>query len=293
VLVLVSWDVLASLQGGNVELILLFGTLLAARLFWDERPVFVAPLIALVVLVKPFYGLFFLTFGLLRLVSHPTAARSTLRSAAMTAAISLAVIAVEVYRWGPQLRAETVYYLGHALNYQWFILPPPEQTPLSAWNRTPLQALVSAGVAPTSAVWAALVLWLVFLGITLWRARGAELAFPLAFALAFVLLYWGRPVGWGLPYLDLIVPAAAWPSLARRGRALLLAAAVALLASHWGALVLSAAGRGLILFTLQRPELPWETWLVLPACWLLLLRGRTAPRARAAPGVASPRGESA
>jgi hypothetical protein len=203
------------------------------------------------------------------------------RPLALSAALTLGLVALEVARWGESLRAATLDYLRHALDYQWFALPVAEQAPMSAWNRTPMQGLVNLGVPPDTAQWAALALWFLPVVVTLWWARGRPLGFPLAFALAFALLYWGRPVGWGLPFLDVVVLAAAWPTLARRGRALLLAAAVALAASHWGALALSAAGRGLALFTLQPPAFPWETWLVLPACWLLLLRGQSAPHARA------------
>jgi hypothetical protein len=276
-LVIASWDVLASSLGGNVELILLGATLSAAWLLW---PPYAAPLIALVALIKPFYALFFVAFGALLFTAHP-APRRAARSLAAAAALALALAALEVARWGGPLRAATVDYLRHALGYQWFALPVAEQTPMSAWNRTPMQGLVNLGVPADVAQWAALTLWPLPLGVTLWWARGRPLGFPLAFALAFVLLYWGRPVGWGLPFLDVVVLAAAWPALARRGRALLLAAAVALAASHWGALALSVAGRGLVLFTPQRPEFPWETWLVLPACWLLLLRVPPAPRAQA------------
>jgi len=35
--------------------------------------------------------------------------------------------------------------------------------------------------------------------------------------------------------------------------------------------VLTGLGAGLPLLTLQPAERPWETWLVLPVAWLLLL----------------------
>jgi len=89
--------------------------------------------------------------------------------------------------------------------------------------------------------------------------RGCCLSFALAFALAFALLYLGRPAGWTLVYLDLVVGVAAWPSLSRVGRAALLVGVVALLASHWAALVLTGLGDGLPLLTLQPADRPWET----------------------------------
>ena len=50
-------------------------------------------------------------------------------------------------------------------------------------------------------------------------------------------------------------------------------------ASHLGAFILTLQGHGLPLFTLQRTDFPWETWLVIPLSWLLLLRAmaRTVP----------------
>jgi hypothetical protein len=66
-------------------------------------------------------------------------------------------------------------------------------------------------------------------GVTAWRLSKQPLEFSRAFALSFVLLYWGR------------------------------------------ALVLTAQHVNLRLFTLQTAAVPWETWLLVPLCWLLLL----------------------
>ncbi len=143
---------------------------------------------------------------------------------------------------------------------------------MSIWNRTALQGLVNAGLAAHTAQYVALGLWLMLLVITVRAVRNRRLDFPLIFALAFVLLYWGRPVGWGLIYLDIVVVVTVWPAIRTKwpGR-LLLGAAVALAVSHWLALMLTLSGRWLRLFTLQSAEFPWETWLVIPACWLLLV----------------------
>jgi len=46
---------------------------------------------------------------------------------------------------------------------------------------------------------------------------------------------------------------------------------VALLLSHWAALVATGLGDGLLLLTLQPADRPWETWLVLPVAWALTL----------------------
>lgn len=63
----------------------------------------------------------------------------------------------------------------------------------------------------------------------------------------------------------------AWPLLRGWPRVVLLGATVALMISHWWALVLTLQGMGMPLFTLKSAQVPWETWLVLPSSWLLLL----------------------
>ena len=68
----------------------------------------------MVILIKPFYGLFFLAFGLLQLLSHPAGARRTLRSLVVAAILTLVVVTLEVYRWGAQLQADAHFYLQHA-----------------------------------------------------------------------------------------------------------------------------------------------------------------------------------
>ncbi|MFN8494574.1 MAG: hypothetical protein U0350_43635 [Caldilineaceae bacterium] len=274
-----SWDVIASFTGGNVELSLLFAILLASWLLWRQQAFWAAPLLALVVLVKPFYAFFFITFGLLLLVQPMTKPKHAFRTLTMASAGALLLLGLEVIRWPSALRTETLAYLRNAFAYQWFILPVDQQTPMSIWNRTPLQGLINAGMVPDLAKWVALWLWLLFLLITLWYGRKRRLAFPQAFALAFVLLYWGRPVGWGLIYLEIVVLLASWPRLDRQPRRLLFAGMLALAASHWVALVITLQGHWIRLFTLQSANFPWETWLVVPLCWAILLA--TLPRKEA------------
>ncbi|HEY0738781.1 MAG TPA: glycosyltransferase family 87 protein [Herpetosiphonaceae bacterium] len=270
-LLIFSLEVLTSLQGGNVELLLLFATLLGAWLLWHQRGILAAPLIALVVVIKPFYALFFVAFGLFQLRGQAIPARRSLRTLATAAGVALLLVMLEIVRWGAELRAETLFYLRHALDYQWFVLPVAQQTPMSIWNRTPMQALMSAGLSAPAAQLLSLALWAIGVGVTLWASRSQRLDFPLAFALAFVLLYWGRPVGWGLIYLEFVVALVLWPSLQPRRRWLLLLVVIALMASRWWALILTARGYGMPLMTLQSAALPWETWIVLPGSWLLLL----------------------
>lgn len=272
-LIIGSADVLNSSLGGNVELLLLALALGAGWLLWHRHPIAAAPLCALVVLVKPFYALLFIALGCLALAAAPATWRATLRSLLLSAALCAVVVVLEAARWGSQLRAQTLDYLRHALAHQWLTLPPAEQTPMSAWNRTSLQALITAGMAPGIAQWAALLLWGVLLLVTLVAVRGKQPGFALAFALALVLLYWSRPVGWTLVYLEVVLVGALWPRLPRAGRLLLLVSVVGLMLSHWWALVLASRGMGMQLLTLQSAAVPWETWIVLPLSWLVLVYG--------------------
>ena len=270
-LIVFSWDVMASFLGANVELVLLFLSLAAGALLWHGRSLLGAPLVALVVIAKPFYALLFVALGLLALTNVGSDVARTARRWILAAGTALALIGAEVVRWGPELRTQYLEYASQGLDHFWLVLPLAEQTPMSIWSRTPLQGLITAGVPAGTAQWLALLLWLLPLIFTialLWRVR---LSFPLAFALALVLLYWGRPIGWGFPYLELIVLSVLWPSSERWQRWVLSTIVLALMVSHWFALGLTLQGNGLQLFTLQNASFPWETWTVLPICWLLLV----------------------
>ncbi len=270
-----SWDVWATYTGGNVEGLLLFATLVAARLLWPPRPLgqaavpLAAVLVAFVVLAKPFYALFFVAFGVFLLLRNGALPRTTLRTLGAVVGLAALLLAGDVIRWGPALRGDAVRYLTHTLDAQWFVLPVAQQTPMSAWNRIPLQALIALGLPAVPAQVVAALVWLAALAAAVRLVRGRRLPFAPAFALALALLYIGRPVGWTLVYLDLVVCVAVWPALPRAGRVLLLVGVLALLASHWAALVLTGLGEGLPLLTPQPADRPWETWLVLPVAWAL------------------------
>lgn len=271
-LVIGSWDVLFSFSFGNVELLLLFLALLAAWLIWRRQAIWAAPLMTLTVLVKPFFAFFFVSFGLLTLAVQPGQRLKELKRLMTAAAVVLVFLALEVIGWGADLRAQAAVYLSEAVSYQWLVLPLDQQTPLSIWNRTALQGLVNAGMPAQSAQFVTLGLGVLLTGLTLVRVWGRQLSFAAIFAPAFVLLYWLRPVGWTQPYVELVVVATLWPVL--RGvfqRGLLLALAVALMTSHWLALIYTGQSRWLRFVTLQSADFPWETWLVLPLCWLALM----------------------
>jgi hypothetical protein len=270
-LVVGSRDLLATVQGGNVELLLVYASLAAARLIWDHRLLWATPLVAFVMLIKPFYALFFVAFLLLRAVQPSGAGRDSPRALMGAGALLLLLLTAEVYRWGPDLRAEALAFYLSAGDALWTALPLTEQSPLSVWNRTPLQGLINLGVPLVPAQIAALGLWGLFLGVSLGVARRAVLSFPMAFALALTLLYWGRPAGYGFNYLELVVALALWPHLQRWPRLALVVVVAGIMASRWWAFAQTLRGRNLSLLTLQTAEWPWETWLVLPLFWLLLL----------------------
>jgi len=272
-----SWDVWGFFTSGNAEIPLLTASLLVAWLLWPPRPLGIvsvpaaAVLVALVLLVKPFYALFFLVFGLLLLLQPTHERRATRRVLGATAALALVCVGLEVLRWGPALRHAALGYVAHTLDAQWFALPVSMQTPMSAWNRTPLQALIELGVPATPAQLISGALWLVVVAAIMWVLRGRQLTFPLVVALSLTLLYIGRPIGWTLAYLDFVVGSVAWPALPSWGRPLLLAGIVVLFVSHWAAAVLTAMGAGLYLVTVQPATPPWETWIVLPLSIILVV----------------------
>ena len=271
-LVVGSRDVLATLHGGNVELMLLFFTLLAARLLWDQRGILAAPLIALVLLIKPFYALFFVAFLVLQGLSPVAGKGLAPRSIIVPGLVMLVLTTAEIYRWGSVLSAETLGFYLNASDHLWIALPVSEQSPLSAWSRTPMQGLINLEVPVPIAQTLALGLWMLFGGVTLWQARKVSLSFPMVFALALTLLYWGRPAGYGFNYLELVMASVVWPCLRGWQKPVFLAMLAGVMASRWWAFLETLRGESMSLLTLQTASFPWETWLVLPLSWLLMLR---------------------
>ena len=266
-----SWDVAASYLGLNVELILLALGLSAAWLLWHGRGLLAALPIAFVVLIKPFFALLIAAFGLLMLLQRPERRRK-LRVVALAAGGGMILIMLEVLRWPGWLREAAYDYFRNALMHQWLVLPLPEQTPMSIWNRAPLQLLVNLGIEATLAQWLALLLWAILLLVSLWKTHRCSLSFAHTFALAYILFLWGRPVSWTLPYLEIVLLLALWPyTRTTWQQTALLIAVGALTASHWLALVRTALAINANLFTLQTASIPWETVLFLPLCWLLLV----------------------
>ncbi|MEM7127840.1 MAG: hypothetical protein AAF702_16020 [Chloroflexota bacterium] len=270
-LIVGSWDVIASFGGLNVELILLFLALLAAWLLWQGRGLWAALPITFVVLVKPFYALLFATFGLIMMMLGRSW-RSDLGTLTVAATSTFVLIGLEILRWPNWLRTEAIDYFQNAVAHQWLVMPIAEQTPMSVWNRTPLQVLVNYGVDVGSAQWMAIGLWALLLLVSLWWIRQRTSLFSFAFALAYVLFLWGRPVSWTLPNLEIILVLALWPLLTQRWQRIALLTGVVMLGlSHWVALVRSILGINANLFTLQSAAFPWETLLVLPLSWFIIV----------------------
>lgn len=278
-LCVLSWDLAANLTGGNAEIFVMLAALSGAWAMWTGRIWLAGAAFALAVLIKPFWGLFIAGFALIQLRADPLAGRAV-RHVAGTAALALALVAVEFMRWPPALRAQTVAFFADAAASTFVTMPVHEQMPMSGWNRAPLQIFVTLGLPLVAAKTAAIVLWAAVLGIALAAVPRARLGFPLAFALALVVGLFARPTTWALPFFDLVVLAAIWPWLrhgAERGAAL--TAALMLAASHWLALALTLAGLAPSLLSLQTDRWPVETVVVLPgALALTLLAVRRAAR---------------
>jgi len=270
--VLGSVDLLSSVMSGNVEVVLLALALVTAWALWHDHPLLAALPLALVLAVKPFYVLLFGSLAVLLLLCPPTTQRRALRTLLLAGGSAALLVALDAAHWGPGLWAAYRSFLHDGATQLWLVLPRAQQTPLSMWNRTPTQGLVNAGVAPSVALVLGPLLAGGCLARTLWRVRDHHLGLPLTFALALVIVYLGRPVGWGLLYLDLVVPVAVWPWQSRRERNWLLLALLVFSGSHLVAYTLTLQGQGLGMLTLQSARWPVETWLVLPAAWWLLLR---------------------
>ncbi len=269
-LALLSVEVTYVITSSNADGLLVAATLVGAWLTFTGRGLWAAPPIAFAVLVKPFFGLFFAAFGLILLAGRTDHAHH-FRTLTVAAVGSLALVAVDIALWGDFLRAEAWAYLTNAIAYTWYALPTENQFPFSIWNRSAMQVMVNAGVAVSLAQGLGYALWTLMLGVTLWRVRGRDVPFRLAFAIALVMLYWCRPVSWALLYLELVVVSAVWPYLGRRARLAVLLVALTLMAARWAMLLQTLAGQRPQFLTVQSADFPWEGWLLLPACWGLLV----------------------
>jgi len=282
-----SWDLAANLSGGNAEILVLFLALLGCRALWLGWAVPAGLAMALAVLVKPFYLLFFAAFALVPLRQSQAPGR-TIRLVAAAAVTALIVIGLEIWRWPHWLRLDALDYLRHAHESTFLVMALADQVPMSGWNRAPVQVLWTLGLPLFAAQAAALALWAGVVGLSAALVPRRSSGFALAFALAYASFLFARPTTWALPYFDVVVLLAVWPWLARGWeRRLALAAAVVLSISHWAALGVTLAGIAPALLSLQTAAYPLETLIVLPGALALVLfamrRAGFAPAHSAAP----------
>lgn len=260
----------ATLSGGNAELLVAGLAVLACRLVWTGRGALAGPPAAVALLVKPHFLLLFLAFALIAGAASPQR-RRVLRAAGVAALTGGALMALEAAAWPAPARTEALGYLADPLARQYFALPPAERWPMELWNRAPMQALVWLGLPPAAAGAGALALWGAGLAAALFALRRAQAGFAPALALAWTLLLIARPLSWSLLWLDLFAAAAAWPALGRRGRRALGLGLAALAGARWAAYAGFLAGAWPGLLSLQTPQAPWESLLLLPGAWALAL----------------------
>jgi len=270
-LIVVSAEVTITIAGGNAEMLLMLCALGSAWLIWQGKSWWAIPLIAFAALIKPFYVFFFASFGLILLANNQLDRRKTLVSLVIAATGSLILIGIDVAFWGDFLRSEALIYVQNSLDYTWFNLPLESQSPLNIWNRSAMQGFINAGLDASLAQQLSIVTWMMLLGVTLWCSYSVKLSFRLCFALALVLFYWVRPVGWGFVFLEVVILLAVWAYLKRWERIGLTLVMVVLALSRWVVLGQTGQGQSLNLFTLHSAEFPWEIWLLLPGCWLILI----------------------
>jgi len=139
--VILSMECLIGIVAGNIEFVLLLGSLVGGYWALYHSRLAAALIIALMLLIKPFYALFFVALALLAYcnLADQAARHALIKRIASIAAIALGLIGLEIWRWDRALRQETFNYLTHTLEYQWFNFPAAEQSPMSMWNRTLLE----------------------------------------------------------------------------------------------------------------------------------------------------------
>ncbi|MEZ5004221.1 MAG: hypothetical protein R2730_14415 [Chitinophagales bacterium] len=267
---LFSWDILASFTLGNIEIILLTCTLITAYGIYTKRVVRVAPLIAFIGLVKPFYVLFFVAFGLLLLANNDEDRTKNGRSMIPGAGVTLLLLIMGWLLWPGWIRPDVIDFLSNGTAHSWYILPLADQTPMSIWNRTFMQGLVSVGISASIAQICSLIAWCILTLISIRLVWNKHLPFSILFAFSLLLFYWFRPVGWSLIFLDVIVLSAIWPYTGSLQKRALLSVGILFALTHWLALIKTGELEWLRLVTLQSATFPWETWFVFPAAFLLL-----------------------
>ena len=273
----VSIDVIAAFLGGNIEIFLIALSMLACWLLWRKRAVLAAVPIAVVLVVKPQFGLLFVAFAVIGCVAARPGCNFG-RSVLVAACASVALVLSEALRWPTAAREDFLAYVADPVVFQYFALPADVRWPMLLWNRAPLQVFLNAGLSFEVAQALSLALYVLLLLVAAALLRGRRLRFAEIFALAYTLLWIARPITWSMPLLAVFVLAAVWPACERRERIALATVAAAVGLTHWVAFVLFPLGVWPGLLTLQTPAFPWETLLILPGSWAVVViaarRGR-------------------
>lgn len=259
----VSIDMIAAFLGGNIEIFLIALSMLACWLLWRKRGLLAAVPIAVVLVVKPQFGLLFIAFAVIGCVAAQPG-RNVMRSVLVAACASVALILSEALRWPTAARDDFLAYVADPGVFQYFALPADVRWPMLLWNRAPLQVFLNAGLSFELAQALSLALYVLLLFGAAVLLRGRRLRFAEVFALAYILLWVGRPITWSMPLLAVFVLAAVWPAYERRERIALATLAGVVGLTHWVAFVLFPLGVWPGLLTLQTPAFPWETLLILP-----------------------------
>ncbi|WP_209428303.1 glycosyltransferase 87 family protein, partial [Pararhodobacter sp. SW119] len=266
----VSIDLVASFLGGNIEIFLIALSMLACWLIWRQHAFLAALPVAMVLSVKPQFGLLFLAFAVIGGLAAGQGPRFR-RGALIAACTSAVLVLLETMRWPATARADFLSYLADPLAFQYFALSAEEQWPMYLWNRAPLQILLNAGLNFETAQVLSLAIYALMLLVAAALLRDRRLSFAQVFAMAYILLLIGRPIIWSMPLLAVFVLTASWPALGRRERIALGGVAAAVGQSHWVAFVLFPLGVWPGLLTLQTAAFPWETLLVLPGAWAVVV----------------------
>ena len=267
-----SIDLIAIFLGGNIEILLIALSLFACRLIWRHNTLWAAPLITAVICVKPQFVLLFLAFGCL-LAFTGTSVRPVLRKGVVAASIVPFLIVLEAQRWPEPALADFFIYAADPSAMQYFALSPEAQWPMSIWNRAPLQVFLNLGLTFQMAQALSICVYLFLLATSVILLRGRNVSFSVAFSLAYILLLVGRPITWSMPMLAIFALTAVWPLLPRSRRFALATVALIIGATHWVAFALFIAAISPGLLTMQLPNFPWETLVVLPGAWVVVVLG--------------------
>lgn len=276
-----SADLSALFLLGNVEILLMTLSLVACLLIWRRRHLWASPLIAIVILVKPQFTLLFLAFGCIWLFNN-SAARAKVIDAIFMIALVILLVVLEVSRWPVTALLDFLNYARNPSSLQYFALTPEQQWPIDTWNRSPLQVLLTMGLPFQAAQVIVAFIYVVILGLSVVLLRHERASFAVLFSVSYIVFLVGRPITWTMPWLAIFTLTSVWPVVTASGRKLLTVSAILIGASHWVAFALFASGIWPGLLTLQFPAFPWETLIVLPAAWIVIV---TCARSKPAPGM--------